>query len=266
MRRVRLLEQRTRAPPLILTYSTMMLGATGFIGAYSWPIHASSSMPSLSAAPPGPELPQCSGQPGHQVEAKVFGNDIRIDSTMMPGATGFIVFQNVAGSLSTLGASELPRRFSAPPGLELLQSSGHTGHQVEENVLSNIALSAIRRLMQERTDKLGEAYLQGKAVDLRKVVFDVTASDGESTHRRNLLQDIVVLTLAECNKCNHRADFEAALKDMFGDKFTTAWRSRFHGSVFHILRRNGIPCFNSRTKSKSGPKTKAQLQVMGHIC
>ena len=245
----------------------MVPGATGFIRfqdvAYSWPILASSSLPFLSFPLPGLELPQCSGQSGHQVKAKVLGNDILINSRTLPSATSFIGFQDVAGSLSMLTSSGLPWRFSAPPGLELLQFSGRMGHQVEEHVLSNVALSAIRRLMKERTDKFSESFLQGKAVDLRKVVFDVMASDSESTYRRNLLQDIVVLTLAECNRCNRCADFDAALKDMFGDKFTTVWRSRFHGSVFHVLRTNGIPCFKSKTKSWRGPKVKARCQAIG---
>ena len=135
-------------PPFILIDSTMVPGATGFIRfqdvAYSWPILASSSLPFLSFPLPGLELPQCSGQSGHQVKAKVLGNDILINSRTLPSATSFIGFQDVAGSLSMLTSSGLPWRFSAPPGLELLQFSGRMGHQVKENVLSNVALSAIR--------------------------------------------------------------------------------------------------------------------------
>ena len=77
--------------------------------------------------------------------------------------------------------------------------------------------------------------------------------------------DIFVLTLAETECYHSRADFDAELKAMLGDACGTVWRSCFHGSVYHTLRANGIPCFKQKNKSKRSAKAKTCRALIGPV-
>ena len=127
-----------------------------------------------------------------------------------------------------------------PPGLEQL----HCNNDVR---------FAIFQMKQERVDELGKTFpdiLQAHEPASLVVSKLMSARPGVE---RNSILDIIVLTLAGDNKCRSRADFDDALKDMFGQQFDAIWRSRFYGSVYHTLRLYGIPCF-ARKKIRHGSK------------
>ena len=137
------------------------------------------------------------------------------------------------------------------PGLDQLQ-------------LDNDARFMVRQMKRERANELGKVFpelLQAQDVgDLGRVAVGKVMSACAGAERNSLL-DVVVLSLAEDNRCGNRADFEDALKDMFGEKLDAVWRSRFYNSVYHALRVHGIPCFN-RKKSRHGAK-KPRFDAIG---
>jgi hypothetical protein len=154
-----------------------------------------------------------------------------------------------------------------PPGLERLQFSECFGHQAAEKAteLDNDARFAVHQLKQELTNELGETFpelLQAEDLgDIGQLVIDRVMSACPGAVRNSLL-DVAVLTLAENNRCSKRADFEAALNGMLGEKLDAVWRSRFYGSVYHVLRVRGIPCF-PRRRSRHGSKRQPQLDIIG---
>ena len=154
--------------------------------------------------------------------------------------------------------------FTEPPGLGLLQCSEHLALPEANCItrLDNDALATIRRLKRSRIDELIGVCLrvQDGEVDLSEVARYLMAP---TCGHRNKLMDIIVLTLAESECCHSRADFDAELKAMLGDAFGIVWRSRFHGSVYHTLRANGIPCFKQKNKSKRSPKAKTRHAAIG---
>ena len=156
--------------------------------------------------------------------------------------------------------------FTEPPGLGLLQCSEHLALP-EANCttrLDNDVLATIRRLKRSRVDELIGVCLrvQDGEVDLSEVSCYLMAPT--CRHRKNLM-DITVLTLAETERCHSRADFDTELKAMLGDACGTVWRSRFHGSVHHTLRANGIPCFKQKNKSKRSSKAKTRHASIGPV-
>ena len=187
---------------------------------------------------------------------------------MLPGATGFVRRERLAYYWSMMKHGVLPDWSSGLPGLELLPCSApNLGHQ-EATVatrLDNDAMLSICRLKQQRTDELGAEFpklLQTQ--DLGKVALDIVTSDCGG-FQRNCLMDIVVLTLAEYNRCNNRSDFDVALKNMLGTKLDTIWYSRFHNSVYHVLRLNGVPCFKQKYKKTRRVNVKTQRQDIGPV-
>ena len=156
--------------------------------------------------------------------------------------------------------------FTEPPGLGLLQCSEHLALP-EANCttrLDNDVLATIRRLKRSRVDELIGVCLrvQDGEADLSEVSCYLMAPT--CRHRKNLM-DISVLTLAETERCHSRADFDTELKAMLGDACGTVWRSRFHGSVHHTLRANGIPCFKQKNKSKRNSKAKTRHASIGPV-
>ena len=154
-----------------------------------------------------------------------------------------------------------------PPGLERLQLFDSLKYQTAEvwTELDNRARVAIHKRKCDMTTALGEAIpelLQAQVLgDLGKVAISMAMS-ARAGVERNTLMDIAVLTLAENNRCGTRADFDDALKDMFGEKPDATWRSRIYGSVYHALRAHGIPCF-TRKKIRHGIKRKHRAYANG---
>ena len=165
---------------------------------------------------------------------------------MLPGATWGICRQQ-AGDVGRI----LSPCVGPPPGLDQLQ-------------LDNDVRFMVRQMKRERANELGKVFpelLQAQdGGDFGRLAVSKVMSACAGAVRNSLL-DVVVLTLAEDNRCGNRADFEDALKDMFGEKLDAVWRSRFYNSVYHALRVHGIPCFN-RKKSRHGAK-KSRLDATG---
>ena len=130
-----------------------------------------------------------------------------------------------------------------PPGFELIH-------------LDSDARCTVHQMKRELANELGKVFpelLQAKELgDLGRVAVSKVMSARAGAERNSLL-DVVVLTLAEDNRCTNRADFDDALQDMFGEKLDAVWRSRLHGSVYHALRVHGIPCFKQK-KRRHGAK------------
>jgi predicted nucleotidyltransferase len=165
---------------------------------------------------------------------------------MLPGATCGICRQHAGDVWRILAPCAGP-----PPGLEQLQLDNHVRFTV-------------RQMKRELANELGKAFpelLQAQDDgDLGKVAVSKVMSARAGAERNSLL-DVVVLTLAEDNRCSSRVDFDDALEDMLGEKLDAVWRSRFHNSVYHALRVHDIPCFN-RKKSRHGAK-KPRLDATG---
>ena len=165
---------------------------------------------------------------------------------MLPSASLTICCQHT-GDICRLLAS----RAGPPPGLEQLQ-------------LDNDVRFTVRQMKRKLANELGKVYPELlHALDIG-VLGTVAASKVMSAcpgAERNSFLDVIVLTLAEDNRCGNRADFDDALKDMFGEKLDAVWRSRFYNSVYHALRVHGIPCF-SRKKTRSGAK-KLRIDTTG---
>ena len=175
---------------------------------------------------------------------------------MLPGAPGGICRQHVDGAWRMLSPCAGP-----PPGLEHPERFGHQA-AAEATELDNDARFAIHQMKREIANELGEVFPELlQAEDLGQIALGRAMSARPGAERNSLL-DVVVLTLAENNRCRKRADFEAALKDMLGEKLDAVWRSRFYGSVYHALHVHGIPCFN-RKKSRHGAKLKSRLDATG---
>ena len=159
---------------------------------------------------------------------------------MSPGATWGICRQHAGDGWRILAPCA-----GFPTGLKQLQ-------------LDNDVRFTVRQMKRERANNLGTVFpelLQAQDVgDLGRVAVNKVMSARAGAERNRLL-DIVVLTLAEDNRCGNRADFDDALKDMLGEKLDAVWRSRFHGSVYYALCVHGIPCFK-RKSSRHGRKVK----------
>ena len=157
--------------------------------------------------------------------------------------------------------------FTEPPGLELLQCPEHVALP-EANCttrLDNDAMATIRRLKRSRVDELDGVCpdlfrVQDGEVDLSEVARRLMAP---TCGHRNKLMDIIVLSLAETDRCQSRADFDADLEGILGASLDAVWRSRFHGSVYHTLRANGVPCF--KRKNKRSPKAKTRRAAIGPV-
>ena len=166
--------------------------------------------------------------------------------------------------LQSLGCS-----FTEPPGLGLLQCPEHLTLP-EANCttrLDNDALATIRRLKRSRVDELDGVCpdlfrVQDGEVDLSEVARRLMAP---TCGHRNKLMDIIVLTLAETERCHSCTDFDAELEAMLGNAYDTVWRSRFHGSVYHALRANGISCFKHKNKNKRSPKVETRRATIGPV-
>ena len=190
-----------------------------------------------------------------------------IDPTMVPcGAAGLMCCPPHLAYYSWPTLPSFKCSFTEPPGLELLQCPEHLALP-EANCatrLDNDALATIRKLKRSRIDELIGVCLrvQDGEVDLSEVSCYLMAPT--CRHRKNLM-DITVLTLAETERCHSRADFDTELKAMLGDACGTVWRSRFHGSVHHTLRANGIPCFKQKNKSKRSSKAKTRHASIGPV-
>ena len=133
-------------------------------------------------------------------------------------------------------------------------------------MLDKNARVAVQQMKWEMTNELGEVFpelLEAQHLgDLGKVAI-AKAMSAPAGAERNTLLDIVVLTLAENNRCGTRVDFDDALEDMLGDKPNGIWRSRFYGSVYHALRAHDIPCF-TRKKNRRWAKPKQRVDANGH--
>ena len=154
--------------------------------------------------------------------------------------------------------------FTEPLGPGLLQCSEHLA-LTEANCITRLdkdALATIRRLKRSRIDELIGVCLrvQDGEVDLSEVARYLMAP---TCGHRNKLMDIIVLTLAESERCQSRADFDADLEGIVGASLDAVWRSRFHGSVYHTLRVNGVPCF--KRKNKRSPKAKTRRAAIGPV-
>ena len=135
--------------------------------------------------------------------------------------------------------------------------TGMVVHEPMKVVLQHLdkdALLAIGRLKQDRTNIIRSllvgCFLDQHLEDLYMLAV-IVVSSGCTRAQRNALLDLVVLGLAERNCCHDRNDFDAALRYLLGDNLDTLWRSRFYNSVSHVLRVNGISCFQRRQKRYS---------------
>ena len=190
-----------------------------------------------------------------------------IDPTMMPcGAAGLMCCPPHLAYYSWPTLQYFKCSLSEPPGLELLQCPEHLALP-EANCatrLDNDALATIRKLKRSRIDELIGVCLrvQDGEVDLSEVARYLMAP---TCGHRNKLMDIIVLTLAESERCQSRADFDADLEGIVGASLDAVWRSRFHGSVYHTLRVNGVPCFKRKNKSRQSPKAKTRSVAIGPV-
>ena len=146
---------------------------------------------------------------------------------MLPGMSRGICHQQSGGVWRILAPCA-----GLPPGFEHPQ-------------LNNDVRVKVREMKRERVDKLSKVYpelLQAQDVGHLGMVAVSKVMSAPAGVERNSLLDIIVLTLAEDNRCGNRVDFDHALKDMFGDNLDAVWRSRFHNSVHHSLR---VPAFRA---------------------
>ena len=155
-----------------------------------------------------------------------------------------------------------------PQSLELLAHS-EAGKNLTR--LDNNSLLIIHQLKQLKVDEFSEVFPDLFQIEYCKLTPSKCAwyLMVGSTYRTQLM-DIIVLTLAECNRCHVRADFDAELHGILGDAFDATWRSRFYNSVCYTLRANDIPCFKQKKKKnkkkkkqKSGSNIEIKLSVVG---
>ena len=155
----------------------------------------------------------------------------------------------------------------APPGLEhcSLRATPSSCEKATQTEMPNDMdergeMLAICKLKNDRVDAVGQlfpllAQSRLQTMTLAKLAFNAMMADPDSDSRAVLL-DIIVTSVAEAHGCTDRAAFDAALGEVFGEKFNPLWRSRLHNSVFQVLRVNDIPCFKKKNKTRSGKKTK----------
>ena len=158
----------------------------------------------------------------------------------------------------------LPTRSLVTPtvGGTLHQSSDHDVFQLPfiTRQLNTDDIGIIYGLKKDRLGKLDHVFSELQQMDEVSpdlvTVVDILFKYHHETMYRNYLMDTIVLSMAEVNQCNNRTDFDKALEALLGTNFDAVWHSRFHNSVQHVLRANGISCFARRKRRRMRRKCK----------
>ena len=140
----------------------------------------------------------------------------------------------------------------------------------EKSMSEDEARSAIREHKVRKANAVANAYpvLHDKLTNLDDPMatatylfkFILDLHDGPAPeaghHSLDLLQDLIVLCVAEKCGCSHRQAFEDGLYTISDGLLDRRMRSRIHNAVFHCIRGQGIPCFKPIRRTRPGKRTR----------